>query len=85
MTRGILRWMVILAAFVAPFFFPFPFTLLLAFLASLFVPPVALGVGVLVDLLYYSSGLPTGTVWGLGLFILGFFVRRFIKARIIGG
>ena len=81
-----IRFVIILAAFLSPFFFPFPATLVLMFAAATLVPPVALVIGVLVDALYLAPGavaLPWGTLWGVALTLLGLLVRRFIKARII--
>ncbi len=74
------------AAFLSPFFFPFPLTLLLSAVAGFFLPAVPLLVGMLVDLLYYvpeSSLLPLGTVCGVLIAAACVLVRQFVKARII--
>lgn len=76
------------AAFLSPFFFPFPATLVLAALASLYLPPIALLVGILTDLLYYTPGAatwPIATILGLFISLAALLVRRFLKARIIAG
>jgi hypothetical protein len=71
--------------FLSLFFFPYPATLALSFLASLSFPLTALLVGVLSDALYFSAPhtLPLATLLGVLASAIAFFVRRFIKARII--
>lgn len=78
---------VIIAALVSPFWFPYPFTLVLSFAAGVVFPPLALFVGLLVDLVYFStpSPFPWGLILGGVVTLVAFFVRRFIKARIIVG
>lgn len=81
---------VLLAALAAlsPFFFPYPATVLLSFAASLFFPYLALGIGILTDALYLAPNaafFPVATGIGAVTSLLAFFVRRFIKARIMGG
>lgn len=81
-----IRVIIVVAALLSPFLFPFPATLALMFAAATFMPPVALVVGVLTDALYLAPGaswLPVGTLWGIGLTLLGLLVRNFVKARII--
>lgn len=81
-----MRIPVMIGAFLSPLLFPFPLTVLLALVASLFFPPAGLLIGALVDALYYVPGsLPLGLIWGAVLTFVAFFVRRFMKARIIGG
>lgn len=83
-----MKYSVALAAFFSPFVFPFPATILLSLAASIFFPPVALLAGLLTDFLYYTPGAsawPVASTLGLFLSVLGLFVRRFLKARIIGG
>lgn len=83
-----IRIVFIFFAFLSPFFFPFPATLILAFCASIFLPPVGILVGLLTDVLYYTpavSTLPIATLAGAGISVIAFFVRRFLKTRIIGG
>lgn len=83
-----IRYALTILALLSPFFFPFSATLVLAFAASVFIPPVALVVGLLSDFLYYTPGAsfwPMASMWGLLLSICGLLVRRFLKARIIGG
>lgn len=69
-------------AFLAAFWFPWPLTAVLAFGASLLLPPVALAVGILVDLLY-AWRMPWGTILGAFGSLLAYLVRRFVKARIM--
>ncbi len=82
-----IRIILIAAAFLSPFLFPYPATLILALVASLLLPPVGIMIGLLVDALYYTSGaswLPVGILTGAVLTLLGILVRRFVKTRIIG-
>lgn len=74
------------AAFLSPFFFPFPLALILSCVAGFFLPAIPLMVGVLVDVLYYvpeASLLPLGTLSGVALAVGCSVVRQFVKARII--
>lgn len=73
-------------AFCSPFFFAYPYTLLLSFLASLFVAPVGVLVGMLTDVLYSPhlfTGIPVGTLLGALVSLVAFVVGRFVRARII--
>ena len=83
-----MRYVLALAAFASLFFFPYPATVILALLASLYFPPIALFVGIFTDLLYYTPGAsswPIASLIGLLSSVIAFFVRRFMKARIMGG
>lgn len=85
-----IRAVLALGAFLSVFLFPYPLTALLSFVASLYLPGVALLVGILVDLLYYVPeaapyGLPAASLFGLFLSLVALVVRRFVRARIIGG
>lgn len=72
------------AAFLAPFLFPWLFTRVVMLAVSFVWPPFALLSGGLTDLLYYQGhGVPYGLVWGAALAAIGFFVRRFVKTRIM--
>lgn len=87
-TGSLARALFILAALLSPFLFPYPFTLLLSFIASLFVPFVAIAVGLITDAVYFVPHItrfPLATFMNVFIFIIAFFVRRFIKARIMGG
>lgn len=80
------RIIVIGTAFLSVFFFPYAITSILSGIASLYFPPTAILVGVLTDLLYYMPpGIPSASLAGIALSGTAFLVRRFIKARIIGG
>lgn len=66
------------------FWFPYPYTLVLSFVASLYFPPAAFLIGIGADLLYLPSGtFPLASAVGLGLSLFSVFVHRFTKARII--
>lgn len=66
------------------FFFPYQATIVLSLVASLYFPPTALLVGILSDFLYYTyPAFPSATATGVALSVGAYFVRRFIKARII--
>ncbi|HYD93614.1 MAG TPA: hypothetical protein VEB18_04160 [Candidatus Paceibacterota bacterium] len=83
-----IRWIVVVLALVSPLLFPYPVTLALSFAGALFVPIIGLLAGVFTDVLYYAPhpGIyPLATIAGAGISLIAFFVRRFIKARIIGG
>ncbi len=83
-----MRFVLIALAVLSPFLFPYPVTLALSFVASLFYPPLALVVGILTDLLYYVPSvapLPLAVLTGLALSIAAFFMQRFLKTRIMGG
>ncbi|HEY4489578.1 MAG TPA: hypothetical protein VJA87_03830 [Candidatus Paceibacterota bacterium] len=70
--------------FVSLFFFPWPMTLVASFAAGIVFPPLALIVGVLVDVLYSpGEGLFVGTLWGAGLAALAYGVRYFVRTRIM--
>jgi hypothetical protein len=81
-----IRTVFIVCAFLSPLLFPFPLTVVFVFIASVFLPPVGLMIGALIDALYYTPGAsfwPLGIVLGITFTVLGTLVRRFIKARII--
>ncbi len=74
------------AALLSPLLFPYPFALLLSFLAGLVLPPVPLITGLIADVLYFTPGVaafPAATVAGLFMSVATFFIQRFLKARII--
>ena len=67
--------------------FPWPLTLVFAGVAALFIPPLALLFGVLVDILYFVPGaypVPLGTLLGLTGFLIALMVQGFMKTRIMG-
>ncbi len=80
-----IRGIVIAFAVLSLVAFPYPLTVVLSFAASLFVPWLALLLGLLADALYYAPGatLPYATVLGLILTLLAVFVRRFVRERIM--
>lgn len=85
---SLFRLIFILAAVLAPFFFPYPYTLGLSFIASLFVPALAFMIGILSDALYLvpqKGAVPYASLIGAGVSLIALIVRRFIKARIISG
>lgn len=81
-----MRAPVILLGVLAPFFFPWYLGAALAFLASVYLPPLALFLGVLYDVLYFVPGaslLPLGTVAGILVFFCALLVHTFVKTRIM--
>lgn len=71
-------------AILSLFIFPWEVTLLLMTAAALSVPPSAILVGVLADILYYPGiGLPAGVLWGAALYIAASGVRHIVKTRIL--
>lgn len=81
-----IRFVLIAASVSSLFLFPYPLTLILSFVASLFFPPTAFLIGAFADLLYftsYDSALPTALLFGIGLSLIALFVRRFVRTRII--
>jgi uncharacterized membrane protein (UPF0136 family) len=86
-----IRSILTLASFLSLFLFPYPYTLLLSFVASLFFPWVSLVVGIIADTVYFvphppqggGLSIPYATLFGACASLLALFVRRFMKARII--
>jgi hypothetical protein len=71
-------------SFLAPFFFPWKFTVGVSILASLFFPPAGLLSGLLLDILYSSAkGWPYFTLLGLLISVISYFVQQFVKTRIM--
>jgi hypothetical protein len=86
MKGAALRFILISSAFLSVFFFPYPFTLFLSFIASVFVPWVAFIIGITQDALFmvpHEGRIPTATLLGAVASITALVVRRFVKARII--
>ncbi|MDB5265120.1 MAG: hypothetical protein JWN64_691 [Parcubacteria group bacterium] len=82
-----LRVSLIAFALLSAFFFPWPVTLIVTLVASYFMPPVALGIGVLCDLLYFVPGpgqYPMATILGVVGLVFMFLVQGFVKTRIMG-
>ncbi len=79
MMRAVLIGLSVVSLFV----FPWPLTLVLGFVTSLLVPPVAFVLGVAAELLYGAHGVPYAVIVGAVLSVVAFFVRGFVKARII--
>lgn len=81
-----LRLSATLLALVGIVAFPWPLAASFVMIAALFVPPLALIAGVLIDVLYFVPGAfpaPLFTMLGLAAFIVAEFVHGFVKARII--
>ncbi len=75
------------ATFVSVVLFPWPLSVLLALVASLFEPLVPLAAGLFADALYYapSAGrMPVFALYGLALTLAAVFVRSRLRAGIIG-
>lgn len=88
-----MRVVLTLAAVASLFLFPYPMTLVLSAMASLYVPWAGLSVGVLADLLYFvplspenpGISFPLASLTGALISLIALFVRRFVRERIIGG
>lgn len=81
------RALALLFAAIGVIAFPWPLTAAFVVVSALFVPPVILLAGVLVDILYYVPGaypVPLYTILGLIGFIIAEIVHSFMKARIMG-
>jgi hypothetical protein len=75
---------IIILSCVSPFLFPSAITALLAFAAALIFPPLALLLGILMDLLYEPSNYwPIASIVGAILCVLALLVRSFVKTRIM--
>lgn len=78
------RISIVFLACISPFLFPSIVTALLAFGAALVFPPLALLIGMLMDLLYQPAGYwPLASSAGIVLCLIAFFVRSFVKTRIM--
>ena len=83
-TTTAIRIALCILAVLSPFFFPWPYALVIGFVAALFFPPIALIVGVLIDALYFGgSGLPLFTLYGIIGAAMAYFVHQFVKTRIM--
>ena len=72
-----------LLPFISAFFFPYPLTLALTLVAGFAFPPMALAAGIFIDLLYYAGGIPLGTLAGATAALVAYFVRQFVRTRIM--
>jgi hypothetical protein len=73
-------------ALLGPFFFPWPFAVVVGIVAAFFFPPIAIVIGGLIDALYFggfSAGIPYFTVCGVLVAIGAAFVHDFLKTRIM--
>ena len=80
------RPLVIILVLLAPALFPKAFTILLVLVTAFFVPLAPLGVGILVDTLYYTphvATLPLFSLFGSGTSVCALLVRRFIETSIM--
>ncbi len=74
----------IFIAVLAPFLFPWQFSILVSIVASAFFPPAPLLTGMLLDVLYGGArSIPYFTALGLVLGVLAYFVQQFVKTRIM--
>lgn len=78
-----LRVLLVLLSLLAPFFVPWPFALLLGLIASYFVPPLAVVLGVLFEVLYGAGGIPYAALIGAVSCAILYGVRHIVKARIM--
>lgn len=68
--------------------FPWPFSVFLALVASLFEPLVPLAAGLFADTLYYvpgSGAWPVLTLYGLACSVVVILVRSRLRTGMIGG
>lgn len=82
-----LRITALLLAAIGIIAFPWQLTMVFVTIAALFIPPIMLLFGVLMDILYYVPGaypVPLYTILGLVGFIIAEIVHSFMKARIMG-
>lgn len=70
-------------AIVAPFLLPWFLAIVIGIAAALYVPLMAIAVGLIFDFLYYTHGIPYFTIFGLVGAGVAFLVHRFIKTRIM--
>jgi hypothetical protein len=79
-----IRGALFMLAFLGLFAFPWPYAACIAFLASLYLPPVGLAFGLFSDALYYTHGVgwPVATFYGALGSIIAYFANRFIRANI---
>lgn len=79
-----IRYAVPVLALIGVFFFPWGYTLFLALIASYLFPVVAVLIGILYDVLYYSpNAYPVpATVFGAVISVSMLFVRRFVSTYI---
>lgn len=81
-----LRILIPAFALVSLFYFPWPVTLVLIFIAALCLPVLGLALGALTDLVYYTpaaSGVPWFLIAGAGATACALLVHRFVKTRIM--
>lgn len=81
-----IRYLVLGVTFLSLFWLPWPFTVFLMFLASVFVPLAGIVFGVLLEVLYAPVGfigVPIGVLWGALASLAGFGLSRFIATRIM--
>ncbi|HVW71712.1 MAG TPA: hypothetical protein VHB93_01010 [Candidatus Paceibacterota bacterium] len=80
MIRGVF---IVLAA-VSVLLFPWPYAIVLIFLASLYVPLIGISLGVIYDALYWAHGVgwPVATLAGAAGSIAAFFLARFLRSRL---
>lgn len=77
------RTLLCLVAIISPILFPWLLATFIGIIAALFVPPIAIMLGIMFDLLYYTGGVPYFSIAGLVVAGIAFVVHRFIKTRII--
>ena len=81
-----LRFLIPAFAFLSVFFFPWPVTLVLIFIAALCLPVLGLALGAFADLIYFNAaaaGVPSFLIMGLVATLVALLVHRFVKTRIM--
>ncbi len=74
-----------ICALIAPFFLPWPYTVILTAVALLRYPVIAFAVGLELDALYFSPSaafIPIATLWGILAMIVSLLIRRFVRVHI---
>ncbi len=75
--------LLILLTFLSAIYFPWPLTALLALACAVSEPLVPLAVGMFVDTLYYTTGVPHFVPYGALATIVALFVRSRLRTGII--
>lgn len=81
-----MRYVVLLATFLSLVWFPWPITVVLMVVSSIFVPLSGIVFGVLFDMVYAPVGavsMPLGVLWGSAASLAGYIISRFIRTRIM--
>jgi len=81
-----MKIMIPILALISLFIFPWQVSVLAIVVASFFVPPAGIALGLIGDLVYYTPGAafaPYFSLFGIASFALSLLVHRFVKTRMI--